>query len=68
MNRLTLTFAGSDYEHIRDLTRGDVYAEGIDLRYLNLQIEETFYRFVKFSGVGCLRNVVRQVYLSQVSE
>ena len=48
MTRLTLTYAGSDYEHTRDLTRGDIHAEGIDLRYLNLQIEETFYRFVKF--------------------
>ena len=48
MNALTLTFAGSDYEHMRDLTRGDIGVEGIDLRYLNLQIEETFFRFTKF--------------------
>lgn len=48
MTDLTLTFASSDYEHTRDLTRGDIKAEGIDLRYLNLQIEETFHRFIKF--------------------
>ncbi len=48
MSKLTLTYAGSDYEHTRDLTRGDINAEGINLRYLNLQIEETFYRFIKF--------------------
>ncbi|MEC7488629.1 MAG: 4,5-dihydroxyphthalate decarboxylase [Pseudomonadota bacterium] len=48
MSELTLTFAASDYEHTRDLTRGDIQAEGIDLRYLNLQIEETFFRFIKF--------------------
>ena len=48
MTDLTLTFAASDYEHTRDLTRGDIKADGIDLRYLNLQIEETFYRFIKF--------------------
>ena len=48
MSRLTVTFAASDYEHTRDLTRGDIHAEGIDLRYLNLQIEETFFRFIKF--------------------
>lgn len=48
MSDLTLTFAASDYEHTRDLTRGDIKAEGIDLRYLNLQIEETFFRFIKF--------------------
>lgn len=48
MSALTLTFAGSDYEHMRDLTRGDIHAEGIDLRYLNLQIEETFHRFTRY--------------------
>ena len=48
MSKLTVTFAASDYEHTRDLTRGDIQAEGIDLRYLNLQIEETFFRFIKF--------------------
>ncbi len=48
MSELTLTYAASDYEHTRDLTRGDIKAEGIDLRYLNLQIEETFFRFIKF--------------------
>ena len=48
MSELVLTYAGSDYEHTRDLTRGDIRANGIDLRYLNLQIEETFFRFIKF--------------------
>lgn len=48
MSKLIVTFAASDYEHTRDLTRGDIQAEGIDLRYLNLQIEETFFRFIKF--------------------
>ena len=45
MSKLTVTLAASDYEHPRDLTRGDIQAEGIDLRYLNLPIEETFFRF-----------------------
>ena len=44
MSKLIVTFAASDYEHMRDLTRGDIEAEGIDLRYLNLQIEETFFK------------------------
>jgi len=48
MSRLEITYAASDYEHTRDLTRGDIQAEGIDLRYLHLQIEETFFRFIKF--------------------
>ena len=48
MSRLRLTFAASDYDHTRDLTNGDVEAEGIDLNYLKLTIEETFFRFTKF--------------------
>jgi len=43
-----LTFAASDYDHIRDFTEGEVEAEGIDLNYLKLTIEETFFRFTKF--------------------
>lgn len=27
MSKLTVTFAASDYEHTRDLTRGDIQAE-----------------------------------------
>lgn len=49
MAKLSLTLASSDYEHIRDFTYGPVEAEGIDLNYLNLSIEETFHRFINFS-------------------
>ncbi len=48
MSRLRLTYAASDYDHTRDFTNGDVEAEGIDLNYLKLTIEETFFRFTKF--------------------
>lgn len=48
MTRLTLTFAASEYDHFNDLTSGLVQAEGIDLNYLRLSIEEIFYRFTKF--------------------
>ena len=27
MSKLTVTFAANDYEHTRDLTRGDIQAE-----------------------------------------
>jgi 4,5-dihydroxyphthalate decarboxylase len=38
----------SDYDHIRDLTSGAIQAEGIELTYLNLSVEEIFWRFSKF--------------------
>jgi len=46
---LRLTFATSDYEHVRDLSVGPVEAEGIELNCLTMQIEEMFYRFINFN-------------------
>jgi len=46
MNRLSLTMAISEYDHVRDLTSGRVVPEGIDLICLNLPLEEIFYRFI----------------------
>lgn len=48
MSGLRLTFAASEYEHTRDLTSGAVRAEGIDLTYLPLTVEETFFRFLNY--------------------
>lgn len=36
------------YDHVADLLSGQVAAEGIDLRCLDLVLEEIFYRFIKF--------------------
>ena len=48
MAKLSLTLASSPYEHVRDFTEGAVEAEGIEINYLNTQIEEMFYRFINF--------------------
>ncbi len=48
MKPLPLTVAMGDYDHTRDLAHGTVRAEGIELRALNLPLEEIFYRFIKF--------------------
>ena len=48
MRKVPLTLAMSDYDHIRDLTSGAIQAEGIELTYLNLSVEEIFWRFSKF--------------------
>ncbi|MGH7905260.1 MAG: 4,5-dihydroxyphthalate decarboxylase [Candidatus Binataceae bacterium] len=48
MNKIQLTIAISDYEHVRDLTFGLVQPEGIDLVRLNMPLEEIFWRFTRF--------------------
>ena len=48
MTRLSLTFAASEYDHFADLTNGLVPVQGIDINYLQISIEEIFYRFTKF--------------------
>ena len=48
MSRLPLTLAISEYDHVADLVNGRVAPEGIDLRWLDLQIEETHFRAMAF--------------------
>jgi 4,5-dihydroxyphthalate decarboxylase len=47
--KLSLTMALSDYDHTRDLTTGRVPVEGISLTCLDFQVEEIFYRSLKFA-------------------
>ncbi|GAB3353904.1 substrate-binding domain-containing protein [Modestobacter lapidis] len=44
MSRLQLTFACGDYDRTRALEEGTVRPDGIDLTYLRLPVEETFFR------------------------
>jgi 4,5-dihydroxyphthalate decarboxylase len=46
--KLALTLAISDYDHVRDLTSGAVQAQGIELTCLELPVEEIFFRFTAF--------------------
>jgi 4,5-dihydroxyphthalate decarboxylase len=48
MAPLPLTIAINDYDHVRDLLGGRVEAEGIALTALNFEVEEIFFRFVRF--------------------
>jgi 4,5-dihydroxyphthalate decarboxylase len=41
---LPLTLASSHYDHITDLANGRVPVEGVALTFLNMQIEEIFFR------------------------
>lgn len=45
MNPLALTLALGPYDHTRDVTDGTVPVQGVQLRTLDLPIEEIFYRF-----------------------
>ena len=45
MNPLPLTLAIGPYDHTRDVTDGTLRVEGVQLRTLDLPIEEIFYRF-----------------------
>ncbi len=46
MSKLPITIATSEYDHITDLMTGRVQVEGLDINYLNFEVEEIFYRFV----------------------
>ena len=47
MNKLRLSFACWDYDRTRALADGTVRADGIELTYLTLPVEETFFRMMR---------------------
>ena len=48
MSDITLTLACEDYDRTRALRDGTVKAEGIDLNYVPLEVEEIFWRMCRF--------------------
>jgi 4,5-dihydroxyphthalate decarboxylase len=46
--RVPLTLACWDYDRTLPLAQGDVRPDGVDLTYLNLPVEETFFRMARF--------------------
>jgi ABC-type nitrate/sulfonate/bicarbonate transport system substrate-binding protein len=47
MSRLQLSLACGDYDRTRALEDGSIRPEGIDLTYLRLPVEETFFRMLR---------------------
>ena len=47
MSKLRLTCACWNYDRTRSLMDGAVQPDGIDLNYLNLPVEETFFRMIR---------------------
>jgi 4,5-dihydroxyphthalate decarboxylase len=48
MSKLQLSFGCWDYDRIRSLTDGTVQVSGIELNWLNMQVEETFWRMMRY--------------------
>jgi 4,5-dihydroxyphthalate decarboxylase len=46
--RLPLTLAVHDYDHVRDLASGAVAVEGVSLTCMHHPVEEIFFRFTRF--------------------
>ena len=46
--KLRLTLACWDYDRTRALQEGTVEVEGVDLTYLALRVEETFWRMLRY--------------------
>ncbi|HLW94122.1 MAG TPA: hypothetical protein VKS25_01970, partial [Solirubrobacteraceae bacterium] len=46
--RIPITFACGDYDHVRDLASGAVPVEGVALTVVHHPVEELFFRFTRF--------------------
>ncbi len=53
MRKLPLTLACWDYDRTRALSDGTVPPDGIDLNYINLPVEETFFRMIRHKEFDC---------------
>jgi 4,5-dihydroxyphthalate decarboxylase len=47
MSKLKLTFGCWNYDRTRGLMDGSIQPDGIDLNYLNMEVEETFFRMLR---------------------
>lgn len=47
MSKLNLTLGCWDYDRVIALQNGSVQPDGIDLNFLNMEVEETFFRMVR---------------------
>ena len=64
MAKLKLSLACWDYDRTRALAEGSVRAEGIDLAYLNLPVEETFFRMLRGHEFDCAEMSLSSYVLS----
>lgn len=48
MSKLKLTFACWDYDRTRAIADGSIQPDGIEINYLSLPVEETFFRMLRY--------------------
>lgn len=53
MSRLKLSLGCWNYDRTRGLLEGRIQPDGIDLNYLNMPVEETFFRMLRYQEFDC---------------
>ena len=53
MGKLRVTLACWDYDRTSALANGTVVADGLDINYLSLPVEETFFRMLRNKEFEC---------------
>jgi 4,5-dihydroxyphthalate decarboxylase len=67
LKKLRLSFAVSDYDHVRDLSSGKISVEGVEPLWLDLPIEEIFHRLLTY-GEFDVSEVSMGMYTSLISQ
>ncbi len=57
MSKLRMSLACWNYDRTRALMDGSVQPDGIELNYLNMPVEETFFRMLRHREFDCRRDV-----------
>jgi 4,5-dihydroxyphthalate decarboxylase len=68
LGNIRLTLACWNYDRTRALAEGSVPVEGVDLTYLNLPVEETFFRMLRFREFDAAEMSLSSYVLSLFSE
>ena len=68
MSKLKLTFGCWNYDRTRALMDGSVQPDGIDLNYLNMPVEETFFRMLRHKEFDVAEMSLSSYTVSMFSE
>ncbi len=68
MGKLRLSLACLNYDRTRALQEGRVPVEGVDLTYLNLPVEETFFRMLRYHEFDAAELSLSSYVISLFSE
>ena len=68
MGKLPLSLACWNYDRTRALMDGRVQVDGVDLTYLNLVVEETFFRMLRFQEFDAAEMSLSSYVMSLFSE